>query len=357
MRRSILYFIILIVCSLVFFAGCGKNANAKNEEDKEQETVIPVEVAIAESGNITAFITGTTTLESEEETEVVAKVSGVVEHLYTEEGRIVQAGDILAKLDDEKLTAQVEQAKAALLKLENEKIRNEELYEKNLISAQDFQASKYDYEYQKAAYEMARLDLDYTEIKAPISGIVAERMIKVGNMVLANQPVFQITEVDPLLAVLYIPERHIQKLKVDQKALLRIDALGNTVHHGYVKRISPVVDPATGTVKVTVEVHDPSFKIKPGMFARIQITHDVHQNTVLIPKDALIIEDQETSIYVMTDSIAIRRDIQTGYVNTSHIEVLSGVSVSDTVITTGKGSLKDSSKVEIVGISTKRHVE
>ena len=349
MRRSTLVNMIFISLYMSYFIGCGNNNNRSENDKKDETPVIPVEVAVIETGNITATITSTATLEAEEETEVVAKVGGVVEQIFFEEGMPVKAGEILAKLDDEKIRAQLDQTQASLQKLKNSQERNEVLFNKDLISAEDHQASKYDYEFQKAAYEMARLELDYTSIRSPIDGIVAERYIKVGNMVTVNTAVFKVTAVDPLWAVLYIPEQHLGKLQAGQSATLKVDALGKALCHGFVKRISPVVDPNTGTVKVTVEVGNASGALKPGMFARVNITHDMHENTVLVPKDALITEDQSSSVFVLQDSIVIRHDVTTGYVNTTHVEILEGLEVADTVITTGKGSLKDSSRVEIVG--------
>jgi membrane fusion protein (multidrug efflux system) len=310
--------------------------------------LVPVEVAEVTTGDIASFFTGTATLEAEEETEVVAKVSGVVERILAEEGQYVVAGQALARLDDEKLAIELDRASANLENLEQEFSRAEELFAGNLISAQEFQQAKYDYEHQKAVAELAKLDLEYSTIRAPISGVVAERLIKVGNMVLANSSVYRITGMNPLLAVLHVPEREIGKLRKGHRARLRADALEGTAFDGRIERISPVVDPATGTVKVTVEVTDRQGRLKPGMFARVDIIHDVHENATLVPKDAIIVEDRESSVFVVRDSTAIRQTVVTGYVNTSHIEVLSGLAAGDTVVTTGKGSLKDSTKVETV---------
>ena len=127
-----------------------------------------------------------------------------------------------------------------------------------------------------------------------------------------------------------------------------IDAMGNEIVAGRIKRISPVIDPATGTVKVTVEARDPSRRLRPGMFARIRIIYDVHANVVKAPKDAIITEDRENAVFVVRDSVAYRLPIETGYVNTTHVEVLAGLEAGDTVVTTGKTSLKDSTKVQIV---------
>ena len=254
--------------------------------------------------------------------------------------------EVLAKLDVEKLTVQLQQARANLQKLENEHERSQELFKKNLISTEEFQTAKYEYEHQKATYNLAELDLQYASIRTPISGVIAERLIKVGNMVLVNQPTFRVTGLDPLLAVLHVPERQVNKLKKGQIANLHIDAVDLGQFQGRIERISPVVDPSTGTVRVSVEVKNPMRRLKPGMFSRVQIVHDVHTNTLIIPKDALISEDKESSVFVVRDSMAFRHFVQIGYINTTQIEVLSGLDLGDVIVITGKGSLKDSTKVE-----------
>lgn len=328
--------------------GCGSDSQSKTPDEEDGSEAVPVEVAPVSTGSVAAFFAGTATLEAEEEAEVVAKVQGVVEEILVEEGDPVQAGQVMARLEDEQLTVQLAQAEANMRKLENDYLRNQELFNKNLISAEVFQRSKFEYESQKAAYDLAKLQLEYASIRAPISGVVAQRLIKVGNMVLANQPTFRITDFDPLLAVLHVPEHEMRKLRVGQPARLSVDALPGAEFTGYVERISPVVDPTTGTFKVTVEVNDPSRQLKPGMFARLQIVYDVHENALLVPKEAILAEDAESAIFVVKDQLAYRRIVQTGYTNRTHIEVLSGVDAGDTVVITGQGSLKDSSKVELI---------
>lgn len=354
MRRIVAVILFALISTYVaFLAGCGKNSHSKENEKKKNDVVIPVEVAQVTTGDIAAYFSGTATIEAEEETDVVAKVGGVVKKIFVEEGAYVEAEQVLAKLDDEKLKVQMDQSKANLQKLENAYLRSEELFSKNLISTDEFQKTKYEFEHQKASFKLAQLELNYSAIRSPISGVVAERKIKVGNMVLPNQATFRVTGLDPLIAVLHVPEQQMIKLKVGQKAKLKVDAISGSEFVGKIKRISPVVDPATGTVKVTVEMRDPSRSLKPGMFARLNIIYDLRSNTVLVPKDAVMTEDKESSVFVVKDSLALKKFIEVGYINTTHIEILNGLAVNDTVVTTGKGSLKDSSKVELVAMKTK----
>jgi len=344
--KAVLY-AVLALFLLANAAGCGRRGNGKSNGD-EGKALVPVEVAEVSRGDISAFFTGTATLEAEEETGVVAKVGGVVSRIFVEEGDYVAAGQLLAKLDDEKIALQAERARADLENLEQEYRRSEELFKSSMISAQEFQKAKHDYERQKADYDLARLDLEYTSIRSPIGGVVAERLIKVGNMVLPNQVTFRVTGMNPLLAVLHVPERQLGKLEVGRPATLEVDALRGEEFTGRIEKISPVVDPSTGTVKVTVEVRDPTGSLKPGMFARVNIVHDVHAGAMLVPKEAVIAEDRESCVFVVRDSTAHRVNVTTGYVNSSHIEVLSAPAEGDTVVTIGKGGLKDSSRVEIV---------
>jgi membrane fusion protein (multidrug efflux system) len=352
---NVIICLIVLVGFLMAAAGCGNNSNSAQDKDEEEEVFVPVEVSEVTVGDISAYFTGTASLEAEEETEVVAKVGGVVTAILVEEGDYVEAGQILARLDDEKLTVQLEQTRANLQKLESEYLRSEELFDKGLISAEEYQAAKYEYEYQKESFNLAKLDVRYVNIRSPISGVVSERLIKVGNMILLNQATFHVTGLEPLLAVLHVPERNIGKLQVGHNATLIVDAMEDFEFSGRIKRISPVVDPSTGTLKVTVDVIDETKRLKPGMFTRINITYDTHTEAMLVPKDAIIAEDRESAVFVVRDSVAFRQTVKTGYTDPTHIEILAGLQPGDIIVTTGKGSLKDSAKVELVSNDLSEH--
>jgi membrane fusion protein (multidrug efflux system) len=348
MKRIIQVICLASIAALAFGqVGCGRKSHSASKK-ADEATAVPVEVAHVTVGDISNFFTGTAALEAADETDVVAKVGEVVKEILVEEGDYVHAGDVLAKLDAEKLAVQLEQAEANLKKLESEYERAQQLFKGNLISAQDFQRTEYEYQNEKATYGLSKLNLEYTSIRTPIGGVVAERKIKVGNMVLPNQAAFRVTDLDPLLALLHVPERQIGKLQVGHVANLTVDAIKDAQFAGQIDRISPVVDPSTGTVKVTIGVHDATRRLKPGMFARINIIHDVHTNAALVPRDAILEEDNEAAVFVVRDNIAYRQVVETGYVNTTHIEVVKGLKAGDTVVTAGRASLKDSTKVERV---------
>ena len=254
----------------------------------------------------------------------------------------------MAKLDDEQLKLEFFQAKSQLEKLSNEFKINQSLFENKIISRESYEKSKYEHHIQEAAHDLAKLRLDYTEIRAPISGIVSQRFIKVGNMIKMDQPVFSITDFDPLLAVLHVPEKEMSKLQIGLPAEITADALPHAIFQGKILRISPIVDAGTGTIKVTVEVKDKSRRLKPGMFTRVNIVYDEHENTLLVPKDAVLSQDSETTVFVVKKNTVVKREVEIGYENSTHVEIVSGVNIGDIIVTTGLSSLKDGSKISIV---------
>lgn len=338
---------------VIFFfiiQACGAE-DTQNDSNDESIQIIPVEVSSVARGDISAYYSNTATLEAEQEATVVSKVRGIIEELHVEEGDVVQEGQILAEIEEEQYRIEANRAKATLDRLENEFQRSNELFEKNLISAEAFQNSQYEYESQKATYELAHLNLENTSVRSPISGVISERFVKRGNMIGADQQLYRVTDFSPLTAVLHVPEHEMSKISKNQRAELRADALPEQLFIGHVERISPVVDQETGTFKVTVYVNETNGLLRPGMFSRVRIVYDTRQNTRMIPRASVISEDLNQSVYVIRDSLAFKKQIRTGYTNGQNVEVIEGLDDNEMVVTIGQSSLQDSSKVSIINSS------
>jgi membrane fusion protein (multidrug efflux system) len=316
----------LVICLML--QGCMDQANGSaTEENKEENTAIPVEIATVAIRDMPAFYSGTTTIESDEQAMVVSQISGVVLGISAEEGDFVHAGKALARVENDRYALEVERNSAALRRLETDYQRKKELFDRQLVSADDFERVGAEYAAQKAAVGLAELDLKYTTIVAPISGYVSQRLIRPGNLVEMHQPVFTITSYDPLLAVLNVPERQLSVLKNGLRVSITLDALPQRTFSGTVIRISPVVDPTTGTFRVTTEIADPEQLVKPGLFGRVDILYDLREAVPVVP-----------------------RAVQLGYERDGLVEIVDGLGKGDRVVTSGKGSLSDGSQVEIVGI-------
>lgn len=340
---------VLVACSVAVAAGCSNGkAKDKGKETSPADTTVPVEVQPLRRAAMVAVYSGTAPVEAHEEAEVVAKVGGEVRQLFVEEGDVVKAGQVMARLDGDRLRLEVAQTEANLRKLERDYKRQLELSQKGLVAQGTAENAKFDLDALRAAYDRARLELGYTEIRAPIDGVVSARHIKVGNTIAPNAPTFRVTNLDPLVAYVHIPEKEFRKLAPKQAADVVVDALGGERFTGVISRISPTVDPKTGTFRARVEVQDPTRRLKPGMFARVNIVYERRENALQVPRSAIVDADGSQSVFVVANGKAEQRPVQTGLANNGWIEVTGGLQGDEQVVVVGQGGLKTGTAVKVV---------
>ena len=359
-------------------AGCGGGKGP--ESGAMAQAAIPVEVAPASHQAVTANYSGTATLEAVGDAQVVAKTSGIILKILVEEGLHVEKGQLLAQLDDDAARNKLVQAEATLKKAQAAFDKSEKGIAKNLIPRADYDRDKFDLETQRAVVEGAKIDLSYTRILAPISGVIAKRSVKLGNLVTANQALFQIVDMEPLQAVLNVPERDPGTLKAGQPVHLRVDALPDNDFDGIVARIAPVVDATSGTFRATCEFRDSTKTLKPGMFGRIDVVYDQRHDALVVPRSALVEEDGESAVFVIEPAppkkaddkakdapkpkpgeavaaekkpdvplfVAKRRVVKTGYSESDRVEVRDGLKDGERVITIGRNAVRDGTEVTVI---------
>jgi membrane fusion protein (multidrug efflux system) len=336
--------------TLLLLAACkGEPGSAADDSSQEDDAPpVPVETGLPTRGDVSAAYRGTAPIEAFADADVLAKVAGEVKELLFEEGDVVRKGEVLARLDGDRLRLTLNESEARLRKLQREYERNVDLSEKGLISAGEFETIKFEMEALQAAHNLASLELDYTQIRAPIDGVVSQRYIKLGSTLSVNDPVFRVTSLNPLIAYLYVPEREFSHIEAGQPATLHIDALQEEPILSSVARVSPVVDAATGTFKVTIELYDEKRRVKPGMFARIGIIHDRHEDALLVPRSAIVESTGESSVFVVEDGRAVQKPVRTGYASEGMVEIASGLSDDEIIVTVGQVGLRPDARVEII---------
>jgi RND family efflux transporter MFP subunit len=340
----------------VVLSGCNAGASSnETAESKDVEPALPVEIADVRAGDVAATYQATATLEPERQAQVVAKQAGILIDMLVEEGERVEQGQLLARLEQDQYALQLQQIEASLRQLENELRRADELHQRRLISADEYERIQASAEAQRAAEALAQLDLANTEIRAPISGVVSERMVKLGNLITQHQPLFVIDDFDSLWAVMHVPERQLDMLQPGQAARLQADAFPGAVFEGDVLRIRPVIDPETGTFAVTARFSGRDGRLRPGIFGRIQVVHDQRSGVPLIPEEAVLNEDGSQAVFVLVGDTGQdgtrqveRREIRTGYHEASRVEVLEGLTEGDIVVTAGKNSLRDGGRIKVI---------
>ena len=317
-----------------------------NPVEKKVEAV-PVEVAQVAKRPISASYAGTANLEAPIEAMVVAKTSGVMLQLLAEEGDTVKAGQVLARIEPDRPRLEMERARATVRKLENNYRRSQELLTSKLVSAEASDQIRYDLEAARAAYQMTQLELSYTNIIAPIDGVIAQRSAKPGNLIQLNSSLFRIVDISRLEAVLNVPERDLATMKPGLVVRMMADAMPGQAFEGVIDRVSPVVDGGSGTFRVVTR-----FKggegLRPGMFGRIEVVYDSRTDALTVPRSALLEDAGETAVYAVRDSKAVRVPIEVGYLSGELAEVRKGLKEGDQVVTAGKITLRDGAVVEVL---------
>ncbi len=341
----------LLAVSLSLTA-CG-NVGASDAAESPQEDVvmsIPVEAQAVAQGQISSSYNTTATLEAKEEAFVVARASGIIEAIYVEEGDFVEKGQVLAQLDKKRYELNLSKARADLKGIEQELAKVNKVYSQKLVSDDTYDKLTAQFESAKASVKLAELDLNEATITAPISGYIAERNAKVGNLTesFQRERMFHIVQQRELQGIVYLPESELPNVTKGQQAALRIAALGNAQVDAYVERISPVIDAATGTFKVTLRVPNPEEKLKAGMFSDVALEYATHDNATLLPRRALVSIDNRTSVFVVRDGVATKVEIATGFEDGDMVEVVSGLDGDEQVVVVGHQNLKDQSPVDVV---------
>jgi membrane fusion protein (multidrug efflux system) len=314
----------------------------------DQETAaVPVEVAAVTRQSVASYIQTNGTLEAENDVEIVARTQGPIVELLTEEGRRVQKGQVMARVDPKEARAQVKIAEVALREAERIYERAKETFEEQLISQAEYDAALTAKEAAEATLFDRQVQLDYTEVRAPFSAVVANRIVKLGDNVTVGEVLFRISDFDPLLCKIQVPEKELPRLRKGQPAYLTVEAWPEERFEAEVLRLSPVVDAATGTIRVTLKV-DGRDRLRPGMFASVFLETDRHENALTIPKSALSLESLGDTVYVIHDDVAARRPVELGYEEADIVEVASGLQENDRVIVVGQDGLSDGTPIRIL---------
>jgi membrane fusion protein (multidrug efflux system) len=318
------------------------------EEGEEELTPIPVEVAEISSGPVASYITATANLVPEDQVRVLAETEGRVASLKVEEGDRVMRGHVLASLDRNEAEIALNKARLkqtnALLAWE----RSKDTMEQGLISREEFDRLTMELEMARQEVAEAEWRLDRTVIRAPFGGVITERFITPGQHLRPGDEVFAVADFDPLVARIYLPEKDVLTLAEGRDVHISLAADESLSFAGRIRQISPVVDTATGTVKVTVEADKTPSQVRPGAFVTIEIVRETREGAILLPRESVIRELRSAHVFVIDGETAEKRAVTLGLEEGELVEALSGVEAGEQVIIAGQGGLKPGSRVKVL---------
>jgi membrane fusion protein (multidrug efflux system) len=339
-------FFALALSSATLISGCGvSDASVPDADAVQAATPVPVETVAPVRSDIHATYAASASISSDADAPVSARVAGEVVELLVEEGDRVEAGQILARLDGKRLQLEMLAAKANLERAKKEYTRNTDLHARGLVSSAMYEGLKYDLESLRATYDLKRLNYDYSNIRATISGVVSSREVKPGESLAVGHVAFRITETSELVAYLQIPQSELAKFTAGDEARVAVAALPNSDFAATIVRISPTIDTRNGTFRATAIIDNADGNLAPGMFGRFTIAYEKHADALVIPSNALLDEDNETTVYVVQNDAVVRRSVKIGIEEGGRVEILDGLVDNDQVVVVGHSGLRDGSKV------------
>ncbi|MCX5801830.1 MAG: efflux RND transporter periplasmic adaptor subunit [Candidatus Eisenbacteria bacterium] len=347
--------LLLTVCSCQGKAGRKKVGAGRDTLSAGQKgagnnrEAVPVEVARASRHTVRSYLTATSTLEALSTAQLLAETTGRVVTLYREEGDRVNKGQALIKLQDTQQKLDFEKAGIDLEMAERDWQRAQELEKRGILSAKEFDETRLRLEAAKHAKAGAQYELEKTRIVAPFSGIVTEKNVQLGETVTPGKHVATVSAFDPLVVRFHVPESEIGPVRIGQPVAIEIPSGPTETLYARISLISPIIDQGTGTVKLTAYLKNTGFRIKPGTFVRAHVVAAAHDSVLTIPKKALLSEDETHHVFVVASDTVTKVEVKPGITDNQLVEILSGLSLGDLVITVGHGGLSSGDKVKIVG--------
>ena len=342
----------------VAVAGCGGDVEAGNTEPDDalvrgSSRLINVEVTPVSTRDFVRHIRLTGTVWAKQDVTVSAEESGVVRQVIVEKGSRVSVGQSLYKIDDRLLTSQVAEAQAQAGLARETWERRKRLYEVDQVGSElAYLEAKYGAE--QAAARLATLEerLTRTVVKAPISGVLDDRMVEVGTMVTTGTPVARIVLLDPVKVVAGVPERYAADVRKGASATVHFAVFDDDGYEGDITFVGATVNPQNRTFLIELEMANPGGAIKPEMVANIELVRGRMTDVVVIPQEALMRVEDGFVVFVVGDaggqSVAEARAVTLGPSQENEVVVEAGLEPGDRLIIVGQQSVAAGDHVNVV---------
>ncbi|MFZ1288461.1 MAG: efflux RND transporter periplasmic adaptor subunit [Melioribacteraceae bacterium] len=399
--NKIIYIIVtIILLSLFVYSVLPNQTNEETEANsynvdynKLDEIIFNVKTTKVFKGDLVQTITANGIVRAEKELDITSNINGIINEINIYEGKYVNKNEVLISFDDREYKVDLREAEERIIEakvsygllikdapadtvgnikqieIEKKLKKLEEDYTNNQIAENEYLKLKEDLEMKliftgakreelilnKSGYnaainqiDRAKLNLEYTKIKAPFSGVIGNFDLVEGQRSTAGNTLFKLFSSSIMQISIDVLESELNKIKIGNKAEIEIPALQSEKFIGKVERISPYIDTENRTCKVIISLKNIDHKVKPGMYVNVKITSNILTARNLIPKEALLNRDKRNLVFTVEDSLAKWKYVDIGEQNDEYIEILNGVEAGENLIIEGQFNLAHDSKVRII---------
>jgi membrane fusion protein (multidrug efflux system) len=310
----------------------------------------PVEVSPVQSQTVRDQFHALGTIESENNVQITAEVTGVVRSLPFIEGQPVEQGAMIASLDDREAKAESDRAEAQRQLAAADYDRAQKLADKQLNSAQDLDNARANMKVAEANADLARVHLEKTHIRAPFEGVVGRRLTSVGAWLKPGDAVTDLARLSTLRVAFSAPERMLGELRPGRAVEVRTPAWPGRVFDGRVSVVDPIIDPVTRTVRMLAVVPNRGGALRPGLSADVSVTLASRDRALTIPDEAVFAEGNANFVYVVkADSSVTKTVVTLGTRDSARVEVIRGLQPGQNVVRAGHQKLYEGAHVMPVG--------
>lgn len=354
------HFLRLIIASFVttILLGCGSK-----EAPSKKDIAIPVTLGEVKIMDVHHTIKQVGTLEANETVIVKSEAKGKIKQIFFEEGTPVKKGEMLVKLDNAKMKAEIEsiqsrivQYKAELANAKRNVLRNKDLLKDGVITQKEYDDIVTKREVWEAMIKEAEANLALadeqlkdTSIHSPFNGFTSERLVSIGDYIGVGDPIVKVVQTDPLKLAFRVPEKYAHSITVGKRAQVTVEAYPKEEFYGDIYFISPDIDTSTRTFLVKAKIPNPDNKLNPGMFADVKLTTAIHNNAKVIPWEALVVKEDETYVFKTDSNRAKKVPVNVMLVFEGQAEVEGDLYPGAYVVKEGKFSIKDGDTISAKG--------
>lgn len=300
----------------------------------------PPQVVVAEARieRVVETLPRVANIQANEMVEIKSETDGVVQEIFFQEGQKVEKGQLLLKLDETKLAATLAQAEANFKLSEANFARSQQLFQDKLISQQEFDQNAAAFQANQANLDFTKRALKDARIYAPFEGVVSSRLVSPGQIITKNTILTWLIDYDPVKVEFHVPEKFLGQVQEKQRIDVTVEAFPKEKFSGDVFFVSPYVDPTNRTALVKAYIPNPKMQLRPGMFANLDLTLVVRENSTVIPEAAIaqILTNSQAIVFAIDSSGAAQmRKIRTGVRLVGSVEVLDGLKPGEQVIVEG----------------------
>jgi membrane fusion protein (multidrug efflux system) len=325
--------IVLVVAVLIALPKLGSSGD-KTEVQRNKNTSLPVKAHIVKAEKLANNVGTSGTILANEEVELKSEVAGKIVSIFFKEGSSVKKGDLLVKINDAELQAQLEKAKFNLKLLEDREYRQRVLLEREAISQEDYDVSLNELNVVKADIGLIKAQIDKTEIRSPFNGVIGLKNVSEGSFVNTTSVIATLQNINPVKIDFSIPEKYSGSVKIGDNVKFKVVGT-NEIYTGKVYAIEPKIDPLTRTLKMRALYSNPKRNILPGSFADVELVLNEIDNALMVPTYSIVPELKGQKVFLFKNGNAVPQNVEIGIRTDTTVQITKGLNVNDTIITSG----------------------